>query len=105
MISVQKRGKAVRKSRVQTVLRVSAGERYLGDVLLDARGRVWRKAGPIPADVVLKALLAFSRQGEVCGELVGRLDGRTYVWFVVGALPLGEAGPGGEAVGELLSAA
>ena len=80
----EKAGKA--QGRVRTVLRVSQGERYVGDILLDGRDRVWRRADTIPADVVLRALLAFARQGDICGELVGRLDGRTYSWFVVGAL-------------------
>jgi hypothetical protein len=87
----EKAGKV--QGRVRTVLRVSQGERYVGDVLLDGRDRVWRRADTIPPDVVLKALLAFARQGDVCGELVGRLDGRPYSWFVVGALlemPAGE---------------
>jgi hypothetical protein len=84
----RKSEKAAPKSqgRIHTVLRVSQGERYVGDILLDKRDRVWRRADTIPADVVLKALLAFARQGDICGELVGRLDGRTYSWFVVGAL-------------------
>ena len=58
--------------RVQTVLRVSEGERYLGDVLLDGSNRVWRRADTIPADVVLKVLVGYSRQGETCGRVVGR---------------------------------
>jgi hypothetical protein len=73
------------KKRVQTVLRVAQNERYVGDILLDARGRVWRHADTIPSDIVLKAMLAHVRQGEPCGHLVGRLDGRSYAWFVVGA--------------------
>jgi hypothetical protein len=91
----EKAGKA--QGRVRTVLRVSQGDRYVGDILLDGRDRVWRRADTIPADVVLKALLAFARQGDVCGELVGRTDGRSYSWFVVGALlemPAGEAAVG-----------
>src|SRR4051794_23383281 len=81
--------------RVQTVLRVSEGERYLGDVLLDGGNRVWRRADTIPPDVVLKILVGYSRQGEACGRVVGRGDGRVYLWFVVGALP-GTTGEGEE---------
>ena len=73
------------QSRIQTILRVAVEDRYLGDVLLDANGRVWRHADTIPPDVVLKAMLAHGRRGEVCGRLVGRTDGRSYNWFVVGA--------------------
>jgi hypothetical protein len=76
--------------RVQTVLRVSEEGRYAGDILLDGAGRVWRHAKTIPADVVLRVLLSFTRQGEVCGQLVRRSDGQTYHWFVVGALPAAE---------------
>ena len=79
----QREGRAV---KVRAVLRVAVEGRYLGDILLDAGGRVWRHADTIPADVVLKAMLAHGRRGEVCGQFVGRKDGQTYSWFVVGAL-------------------
>jgi hypothetical protein len=72
--------------RVQTVLRVCEEGRYSGDILLDANNRVWRHASTIPPDIVLRVLLSFTRQGEVCGELVRRSDGRNYLWFVVGAV-------------------
>jgi hypothetical protein len=75
-----------RQSRVQTVLRVSEGERYVGDILLDGQGRVWRHADTIPSDVVFKALVQHTRQDETCGKLVGRKDGRSYLWYVVGGL-------------------
>lgn len=79
------------QTRSQTVLRVSESGRYVGDVLLDGRKRLWRRADTIPADVVLKLLIAFTRHGEVCGQLVGLSDGRPYLWHVVGALPVGPA--------------
>ena len=72
--------------RVQTVLRVAEGERYVGDILIDRKGRVWRHADTIPADVVLKALVAHRRGGEPCGRVVSLRDGRTYSWVVLGAL-------------------
>ena len=75
-----------RPGKARVVLRVAVEGRYLGDILLDGGGRVWRHADTIPADVVLKAVLANGRRGEVCGQLVGRKDGQTYSWFVVGAL-------------------
>lgn len=81
----------VKPGRVRKVLRVAVGERYVGDILLDARGRVWRHADTIPADVVLKAMLAHNRQGDVCGRLVGLRDGQAYSWVVVGALALAAA--------------
>src|SRR5947209_18112936 len=73
-----------RASRVQTVLRVARGELYVGDILLDADNRVWRHATTIPADVVLKALVGYSRGGDLFGKLVGRKDGLPYYWHVVG---------------------
>jgi hypothetical protein len=76
--------KQPRAGRVQAVLRVAQGERYVGDILIDRKGRVWRHADTIPADVVLKAMVA-QRRGEICGRLVGLRDGRVYSWVVVGA--------------------
>jgi hypothetical protein len=75
-----------RRVRVESVLRVAVEDRFLGDILLDGDGRVWRHADTIPPDVVLKAILAHGRRGEVCGKLVGLKDGRTYSWFSVSAL-------------------
>lgn len=75
-----------RNRRVRTVLRVAQEDRYVGDILLDAQGKVWRHASTIPSDVVLKVFLAHLRQSEVCGQLVSRTDGRTYSWVVVGLL-------------------
>jgi hypothetical protein len=81
-----RQAREARGGRVQSVLRVAVEDRYLGDILLDRDGRVWRHADTIPADVVLKAMLANGRRGEVCGQMVGLKDGRNYSWFVVGAL-------------------
>jgi len=69
---------SIRKGR--KVIRVYQGPRYSGDILLDGRQRVWRRANTIPPDVVLKALIAWSRRGEVLGEIVSRADGRIYRW-------------------------
>src|SRR5271165_5779027 len=63
-------------TRVQTVLRVSEGDRYVGDILLDSEGRVWRHADPIPSDIVFKALVQHVRKSETCGALTARKDGR-----------------------------
>jgi hypothetical protein len=78
--------------RVQTVLRVAEGERYVGDILLDGQGRVWRAASTIPSDVVLKAVIQHGRHEETCGKLVSRLSRRTYLWYVVGGLEGATAG-------------
>jgi len=71
-----------RMGKVRSVLRVNREGRWIGDVLLDRKGRVWRHVEAIPADVVLKAVAAFTR-GEVRGELIGRRDGLAYVWHEV----------------------
>lgn len=75
-----------RYSLVQTVLRVAEGERYIGDILLDDRDRVWRSADTIPSDIVLKALVQYTRQGETSGRLISRQGQRVYYWFTVGAV-------------------
>jgi hypothetical protein len=75
-----------RRTRVETTLRVSQGELYVGDILLDERGRVWRHADTIPSDVVLKALIAHTRQDDTCGTITSRSDARTYLWYVVGVV-------------------
>ena len=36
-------------------------------------------------DVVLKALVAHTRQGDNRGEVVGLKDGGTYIWFLLGS--------------------
>ncbi|NBO90963.1 MAG: hypothetical protein EBV06_01395 [Planctomycetia bacterium] len=69
--------------KVRYVLRVAAGEQYVGDILLTVNNRVWRHADTIPTDVVLKALLAFDRRGETYGRVIGREDQQTYTWFVL----------------------
>ena len=76
---------ASKKGRVRTILRVAEGDRYVGDILLDEKNRVWRHADTIPPDIVLKALGLVSKKDESCGTLLGR-DKRTYTWFVVGAM-------------------
>ena len=93
MMCEQGQGRQTRsQSLVQTVLRVSEGERYVGDILLDGEGRVWRHADSIPSDVVFKALVEHVRKGETCGALTARKDGRTYLWYVVGGLAEAAAG-------------
>jgi len=68
--------------KVKSVLRVMRGGLWVGDVLLDRKGRVWRHVPSIPTDVVLKAVSAFTR-GEGRGELTGRRDGLVYGWYEV----------------------
>lgn len=68
--------------KVRDVLRVLRGGRWLGDVLLDRKGRVWRRVESVPADVVLKAVAAFAR-GDDAGEAQGRRDGLAYTWHLV----------------------
>src|SRR5262245_25332794 len=87
-----------RAGKVKSVLRVMRGELWVGDILLDRRGRVWRSVNSIPPDVVLKAMVAFNRDGEEQGELVGRRDGLTYIWAVVREPVKGEKSEGAELV-------
>ena len=81
-----------RAGKVRSVLRVLREGRWIGDVLLDRRGRVWRHVESVPPDVVLKVLAAFTR-GETCGELVGRRDGLAYRWHEVSDDPEPAAAP------------
>ena len=46
----------------------------------------------IPSDVVLKALIAHTRQEDMCGSITSRSDNRIYLWYVVGGLAAVEAG-------------
>jgi hypothetical protein len=66
-----------------TTLRVAEGTRFLGEVLLDGSDRLWRHARNIPKDVVLKVLVAYTRQLLNFGKVTGRKDGRDYYWLVV----------------------
>jgi len=66
-----------------TTLRVAEGTRFLGEVLLDGSDRVWRHARNIPKDVVLKVLVAYTRQCQNFGKVTGRKDGRDYYWLAV----------------------
>jgi hypothetical protein len=92
MIATMCEQRTGRRTRIQTVLRVSQGEMYVGDILLDDRGRVWRHADTIPSDVVLKAMIAHTRHEDTCGTLAGRNDNRIYLWYVVGGLAAVTAG-------------
>ncbi len=73
-----------RAKKVASVLRVTAGERYLGDILLDRKNRVWRRADTIPPEVVLKALLARARRGDEGGVIEAR-SGEVFTWFLMGS--------------------
>src|SRR5947209_8150271 len=68
--------------KVRSALRVLRAGLWIGDILLDRKGRVWRHVNTVPPDVVLKAVAAFTR-GEERGELTGRRDGLVYGWYEV----------------------
>ena len=68
-----------RRSKVRSVLRVTHGDRWVGDILIDGRQRIWRHADTIPRDVALKVLFAFTRQADA-GAVIGRDTGWTYSW-------------------------
>ena len=72
------------KKKVAAVLRVSSGEWYAGDILVDRRGRVHHAADTLPADVVMKALVAYTRQKRTGGDVASRRDGEIYTWLLVG---------------------
>jgi hypothetical protein len=57
------------------------GERFVGDILLNSRGRIWRHADSVPTEVVLKILLAHTRNEQSHGLAHSR-DGRVYDWAI-----------------------
>jgi hypothetical protein len=63
-------------------IRVTRGRSFVGDILVAEEYRVLRADSAVPKDVVLKALVQFTRAPELSGELRGR-DGRAYGWMVV----------------------
>ena len=71
-----------RRSKVRSVLRVTHGDRWVGDILIDGRDRIWRHADTIPRDVVAKILFAFTRRPDLIGAVVGGDTGWTYSWQV-----------------------
>ncbi|MBY0231741.1 MAG: hypothetical protein K2W96_20840 [Gemmataceae bacterium] len=70
------------KKKVAAVLRVSSGSWYAGDILIDRKGRVHHASDVVPRDVVLKALMAFTR-GRRAAEVVSSENGESYAWFEV----------------------
>jgi hypothetical protein len=78
-----------RKTRTAgTTITVRRSGSLVGAMLLNAAGRTQHCTPDIPADVVLKVLVRFTRGGEVGGEVRGR-DGATYVWCVLGREEVG----------------
>ena len=65
------------------LLRISEGEFAVGDVLLDGLERVLKCVAGVPRDVVLKALVLYTRRNQLLGEVVSRENGRTYAWDVL----------------------
>lgn len=79
------RAKRTKTSRwVTRVLRVGTADLFVGDILLDQNLRVRGHATSVPSDIVLKVLVANTRQGETCGKLTGR-DGLEYFWSLIDA--------------------
>jgi hypothetical protein len=65
-----------------TILHVTRGKVFLGEISLDDHDRV-RHADPgIPRDVVLKTLARYTRGEEWGGSVAGR-DGRKYGWRLI----------------------
>ena len=70
----------IRRTKVRSVLRVRHDDRWIGDILIDNKQRIWRHADTIPRDVVAKVLFAFTRQADPAGAVIGRDTGWTYSW-------------------------
>jgi hypothetical protein len=62
-----------------TILHVTRGKVFLGEIILDKHDRVRHADRGIPKDVVLKALLQYTRGDELSGTIPGR-DGKSYGW-------------------------
>jgi hypothetical protein len=65
------------------LMRISEGGFLVGRVLLDGLERVLKHDAAVPRDVVLKALVLYTRRGQLLGEVVSRENGRTYAWDVL----------------------
>jgi hypothetical protein len=73
---------AALKVTASTVLQVSRGKVFLGEIVLDEHDRVRRADHEIPRDVVLKALVEYVRGEGWSGTIRGR-DGKRYGWRLV----------------------
>jgi hypothetical protein len=78
----QQRSQPARKAGYE-LIRISEEGFPIGDVLLDGLERVLKHDGRIPRDVVLKALVLYTRCGQLVGEAASRENGRTYAWDVI----------------------
>jgi hypothetical protein len=70
------------RSKVRAVLRVMHGERWVGDILVDARKRIWRHADAIPREIVLKVYHAFTHRADPAGAVAGRDIPWIYSWHL-----------------------
>ena len=68
---------------VSEILRITEGDFVVGDVRLDGLERVLECDAGVPRDVVLKALVLYTRRNVLVGEVVSRENGRTYAWDVL----------------------
>ena len=66
-------------------IRVTRGRAFVGDLLVGEEHRLLQADATVPKDVVLKALVQFTREPELAGELWGR-DGRQYSWMLLEAV-------------------
>src|ERR1700722_10946362 len=87
MLTLCKPPRAAKQKRtrpvVSEILRISEGDFVVGDVLLDGLERVLRCDAGVPRDVVLKALVLYTRRNILIGEVVSSTNGRTYAWDVL----------------------
>jgi len=73
-----------RLSTITTTFLVLDEDGLVGEIILDDRDRVVHAGSDIPKDVVLKALVAFTRCNEEAGWVRSRQDHRLYSWQVMG---------------------
>lgn len=90
MLTLQKSPRLRKQQRTPTapnggyeILRISEGGFPVGDVLLDGLERMLKSGAGVPKDVVFKALVLYTRRGQLIGEVVSRENGRTYAWDVL----------------------
>ena len=72
-----------RQTGTNTILHVTRGKVFLGEIILDGKDRVRQADHGIPRDVVLKALVLYTRGNDLTGSIDGR-DGKSYRWQFIG---------------------
>jgi hypothetical protein len=71
-----------RQTTTSTILHVTRGKVFLGEIIMDGRDRVRHADQRIPKDVVLKALVQYTHGDDLAGAIAGR-DGKRYGWQLI----------------------